>query len=267
MKRNRILIAAAAATIALACLTIPAAAGEPEPELFLVEEDVVAPAMVAEYEAFATEVVAQFQAYDYPYPVYAHSTDDFRYLWVFPISGYCDIPKVFAAFEKVIAQWGPEKFAKAAQSADGSMDHMRFAVFRGRPDLSYAPAGNPQDEEKAPKFVLWGTCKVKPGHEAAAEASFRKFSALFKEHGVTWRWDTYMGEIGTESPVYTYVETGHSRGTFWTAADKIDEKIGKESMALWKEFMSHLRGYSYTTGTFRADLSYEPAPKEESAQK
>ncbi len=232
--------------------------------LVIVEEVTISPSGVQAYETASKKLLPILAEHGFPYAFDAYATDDFHYLFVYPIKSFADIDSLYASWTAFVQSWGMDKWEAMQQEIAGAVESTTMSVFRFRTSLSYLPDQDAYDSSKS-SYMYWGTCLVKPGMENALEKSFRDFAKLFTAKEVPSGWATYQGYLGTEMPLYVYAEWGDSPAAFWTRAEKTQEKAGEAAEALWNETMSTLRGYTYTTGRSRPDLSYKPA-KPEAAQ-
>jgi hypothetical protein len=245
------------ALVLVTALTPPAWAGDKEPQMVLVEDNPVVPAQVEAYEAFVKEFVAQMEAFKFPYPCYTYTTSDLHYLYVFPVADFADIGKLFAAVNEMVAKWGKEKFAETVKKSVGTYKYQKFSLYLYRSELSYVPEGVKEDPENL-KFVFWGTVQGQPGRQKELEASFKQFVDLYQGKKVQHGWRTYMTVFGGKGPEYVYSEHGPSAGKFWTEVEEIDKEIGEPAKKAWMEMTKVIRGYHYSTGSYRPDLSYIP---------
>ncbi|MCP4896692.1 MAG: hypothetical protein GY906_06910 [bacterium] len=255
-------------SFACVCAVILALAGPASAEeekglgMIMVEDVVVHPSGVATYEKAVKELMALWKAHEFPYPVYTYSTDNMHYYLVFPVESLGEVEELFAAWDVFVKEWGQDKLDEFDAKWAGAFDHYRMAMYSHRPDLSYEPNDIPIKAEDG-KYFLWGFCDIIPGYEKKAEALFKQFSALYTKHEMKEAWRTWQAGFGADLPGLVYMEWGSSPGQFWTGIDAAQEKVGEEVETIWLEFLQVLRGYHYTTGTFRPELSHLPAQGEE----
>lgn len=256
------------ATLVLAIALAPSVrAGDKEQQMFLVEDNPVVPAQIEAYEAFVKEFVAQMQAFEFPYPCYTYMTSDLHYLYVFPVADFADIGKLFASVNEMVAKWGKDKFAETVEKSVGTYKYQKFSLYLYRPELSYVPEGMKEGPESL-KFMFWGTVQGQPGRQKELEASFKQFVDLYQGKKVQHGWRTYMTVFGGKSPEYVYSEHGPSAAKFWTEVEEIDKEMGEPAKKAWMEMTKVIRGYHYSTGSYRPDLSYIPkAAQKEPEQK
>jgi len=234
-----------------------ARAEEQMPELFLVFDAVVKPSMADEYEAITKEMIAMYPKYDWPYAFYTYSTEDFHYYIVYPVKDLAEVEKAWQTWYGIVEKMGAAKWDDLSKRMGKTYEYERYHMCRYLPDLSYVPE-NPRVKTEDAPFTYWGMCYVLPGMEKKVEENFKTFVEIFSKHKISSGWDTYIGEMGTDTPFYFYIERGKSAGDFWSHSDKITEKIGQETTSLWKKTLALFRKYEYKTGMFRPDLSYIP---------
>ncbi len=229
--------------------------------LVIVEEVTISPSGMEAYETASKKLLPILAEHDFPYAFDAYTTDDFRYLFVYPIKDFADIDSLYASWTAFVQSWGMDKWEAMQREIAGAVESTTMSVFRFRAGLSYLPDGDAHDPSKS-SYMYWGTCRVRPGMENALEKSFRDFAKLFAAKEMPSGWATYQAYFGTQMPMYVYAEWGDSPAAFWTRAERTQEKAGEAAAELWRQTMSTLRGYEYMTGRSRPDLSYRPAPEE-----
>ena len=233
-------------------------AGEKEEgKLYFIEEVTVKPDGVAAYEAAIKGFTTVLAEHGFPYSFEAYATDDYHYYNVYPIKDLADVDALYKSWMKFLESWGWDKYEEMEKQISGSYETNRFMLSRSRPDLSYMPEQHPYDPDKS-NYLLWGYCYVKPGKERAFEKNFKEFVTLFTAKEVPFGWNTWQGDLGTEMPLYIYVEHAASPAAFWTDVEKATAKVADESEALWNETLSMLRRYDVKTGKNRPELSYRP---------
>ena len=257
--RNRTWIVSFAVLVACSfgAASLAPAGEEEKGQLSFVEEVTVNPAGVAAYEAAVKEFTSVLADHGFPYAYEAYTTDDYHYYYVYPIKEFADVDALHKSWMKLLESWGWDKFAEMEKQISGSYENYRFMLMRSRPDLSYTPEEHPYDRDKS-NYLLWGYCYVKPGMERAFEQNFKDFVTLFSAKELSFGWNTFQGDFGTEMPLYIYAEWAEGPAVFWTEAEKTMEKAGDESEALWNETLTMLRRYDVKTGKNRPELSYRP---------
>jgi len=235
-------------------------AEEQKAQLFFIEEVVVKPSMVAEYEAHVRNVLDLVKKHGFPYPWTAFSTEDLHYFFVLPVDNYATMDSFFKALEEWYIKIGKENSQALQKEVTGTYKHVRYSCYRYVPEMSYLPE-NPRLKPGERNFGLMGYCYVIGGKEGEVTDYFKKIAEFCKEKNYTNGWDTYAGEFGTDMPLYVYMEFGKSAGDFWTQSDEFHEAHGAEINKIWSKCLALFRKYEYKTGRVRPDLSYMPKEK------
>jgi hypothetical protein len=238
-----------------------AQAGEEEKEpsqLMLIEEVTVKPDSIDAYETAVKEFIAVLAEHSFPYSFEVYFSDDYHYIFSWPIKNFADVDALFQSWMKLVEVWGWDKYAEMEKTVSGTYETNRHWFVRSRPGLSYVSDQQQYDRAKK-NYILWGFCYVKPGKEKAFEKNFKDFVTMFTAKEVPFGWNTFQGDLGTEMPLYIYAEWGDGPAAFWTDVEKAMGKVEGEADALWKETQSLLRKYEVKIGGNRPDLSYRPA--------
>lgn len=233
--------------------------------LVIVEVVTINPAGMAAYEAASKKLLPIMAEHDFPYGYDAYMTDDFHYMFVYPIKNFADIDALYGEWMKFIEAWGMDNWKAMQKEIGDAVESSDLSVFNFRRDLSFLPEDNAYDGSK-PNYFYWGFCKVKPGMEQALEKNFQDFVNLWKAKEMTTGWALYQGFFGADMPTYVYAEWGASPAAFWAQAEKSEAKTGDAAKAVWDQTMQTLRSYDFMTGRNRPDLSYKPAKKEASEE-
>lgn len=233
--------------------------------LVIVEVVTINPDGLAAYEAASKKMLSVLAEHDFPYGYDAYMTDDYHYMFVYPIKSFGDIDALYGNWMKLIESWGMDKWDAMQKELGDAVVSSDLTVFNFRRDLSFLPEDNAYDGSK-PNYFYWGFCKVKPGKEQALEEAFKGFVDLWKSKEMTTGWAAYQGFFGADMPIYVYAEWGPSPAAFWAQSEKAEAKIGDGAKGLWDQTMQSLRSYEFMTGRNRPDLSYKPAMKEEAEE-
>ncbi len=166
-----------------------------------------------------------------------------------------------AAWNDTMSKMGQEKMAEMMAKAEGTADYSHDSLWWERLDLSYVPEGVEVDPEKS-TYRSWGWFYGKPGHEKHIEEYFKKYVELSKKHDIKRAWYTYVGDIGSDAPVYVWAEMGDSEASFAAQSEEIMKKVGEEGEDLWPGLVKHARKLEMVRGQYRPELSYKPKPTE-----
>jgi hypothetical protein len=250
------------AILGLAVLPGLAPAQESEPTGLSLEEMRVFPDRAADFEAAMEEFLPFLVANDFPNMFYTFVGEDMTYYFSSPAKDLAEVGEQWKAWQGFMAKVGMDDLQPLLEKFTGIYEYSQQAFWRYRPDLSYSSDPPKWDPEEA-TFHMWVFAHVKPGMEPQFEAGFKKFVDLFSEKKVSWGWETYAGEFGTEAPVYVWGEVGPSIGVFHTEAEKIEQALGDAGMNLWLQVVQTVRRLEVVRATYRPDLSYLPGGEEE----
>jgi hypothetical protein len=241
-------------------INIMAQAEEQKAPLYIVEDTVVKPSKIAEYEVHVKMAVDLFKKYNYPYPVYNCTTDDFHYISIFPLKNYADMENTYKATGELAKKAG-EEWQAMIKSADGTLEYSKYFMVRYIPQLSYIPE-EPRLKPEESNFMQWEFFYVLSGKEGAFVEFCKKLQALYKEKNIQDGWELYSGSIGIETPLFIVLLKGKNRIDYYSRQEKILEILGEEGLKLFMEDMIPLlRKFESKIVKARSDLTY--IPKEE----
>jgi hypothetical protein len=238
-----------------------ATAQEKKPQLYFIEDYVVKPSMIPQFEAALKEFTTGFfQPYAWPWPFEAYATDDFHYYFLYPAENMAGIDKMFANFYEMLGKFGEEKYDSLNRKLGDATEYFKQGTITLSPELSYIPE-KPRLKPEEVKFVYWGFCYVLPGKEKDFEEQFKKIVALFKTKKISSGFNSWIGGIGTEMPFYFYSETGKSPADFFLTSEKVMKLVDPDVTNIWNAVLGLMRKYEFKMGLVRPDLSYTPAAK------
>lgn len=244
--------------VCVLALSIAATAQEKKPQLYFVEDYVVKPSMVAQFEATIKQVYSTiFAPTGWPWPIVMYSTEDFHFYLVYRFENLAEIDKAFATFAEILGKIGAEKWDALNKKMGDATEYYKQATFTFSPEISYIPE-KPRLKPEEEKFAYWGFCYVMPGREKEFEALFKKIVEICKSKKLTIQFNTFIGGIGTDAPLYFYTEFGRTMGDFFVTAEKTDKILGQELTDIWNKVLSLMRKYEFKTGLVRPDLSFVP---------
>jgi hypothetical protein len=228
----------------------------PERRLIIVHEAFVNPDRSADHEALIKEFLALKIGHSMPFATFM--IEDGRYFYATPLDGYAGIEAFEAAWTETMGKMGEEKMAEFTAKSEGVTDHHHDSLWWERLDLSYV-YDDMDDEMEGANFRFWGWFYGKPGHEMQIEEYFKKYVALYRKHDLDMGWYTYMGSIGTDAPVYVWLEFGDSEASYLAKREATAKKLGDEATNLWLGMQEHARGLRFDRGFYRPELSYTPS--------
>jgi hypothetical protein len=250
--------------VGLCVLSTLAKAEEQKAEGYLVWDVLVKPSMASQYEALSKEEVSLYAEGKFAYPWYTYSTEDFHYFYVFQVENFAAIDKIYKTFAEAEKQMG-EKYQSLAKRFVGTYEYVHIDLSYLKPDLSYTPK-KPSLKPEESNFIWWGFAYVLPGKEKEFEEVSKEWVALYKSKNIPDGYGTYIGDLGSDMPLYFWVFAAKSLADFSSQDEKYVKMIGEDKVkALESKTASLLRKWETKTGMFRPDLSY--IPKVENAKK
>ncbi len=261
MKPIRSVVACLVLAVVALAFAMPAPAQDKKPQLWFVEDYAVKPSMVVQFEAVVKELNGSvWTAFAWPWAMETYSTEDFHYYFCYPFESLTEVAKAFATFDGILAKLGEQKWDALNKKFGGASEYFKQTTVTFSPELSYIPE-KPRLKPEEMTFVYWGFCSVLPGKEKELEAQFKKIVALFKAKNIDSGFNTWVGGIGYESPLYIYTESGKSPSDFWLNSEKVMKIVDPEATKLWNETLALMRKYEFKMGAYRPDLSYHPVKK------
>lgn len=224
--------------------------------LYIVEDTVVKPSKVAEYEEHVKMADELFAKYEYPYPVYAFSTEDFHYIFVFPVENFADMDNIYKATGEM-AQKAGEEFQAMIKSAEGTLEYSTYFMVRYIPQLSYIPE-KPRLKQEESNFILWECFYAQPTKEGEFAEVLKQWQTLYKNKDIPDGWELYVGSLGTEQPLFIAMFRAKSAADYFSQWEKTLELLGEEGQELLKKTVAPLRKFERKSGRYRPDLSYIP---------
>jgi hypothetical protein len=238
-------------------LPVATQAQEQKPQLYYVYDFVVKPAMVSQFEAAVKREIEL----GHPSPYNTFSTDDLHYYFVTPIQNYAGIDSMDKADNEWSTKIGKEKLDALMKSYEGTFEYYKAGVIRFLPDLSYAPKVPGLKPEEG-DFVSWGFANVEFGKGKEFRDVLKQWVALYDSNKIPMGWNTYVGVMGVEMPLYLWAERAKSAAQYWAEDEKAMKTIGgAKVMELYKKTMALCRKFESKTGWVRADLSNKPKGK------
>ena len=258
--KGKFLVVLLGLVFCLCFLSVLARGEEQKSQLYLFEEVVVKPSMFSVHEAAIKEMVAFSSEHKYPYPWYAYSTENFEYYYIFPVENLADQDNIMKAWSEVTEKVPEEQLKALLKNYWSTYEYSKWGFFRHRPDLSYIPENQKFKPEEA-NFIFWRFCYLLPGKESEFENILREYLEMDKEVNKSIGYDAFVGEMGTEMPLYFWTERANNAADIYSDQEEYVTKIGEKGMELWKKLSALLRKLEDKTGWFRPDLSYIPKEK------
>jgi hypothetical protein len=234
-----------------------AQAQDQKPQLFYVYDFVVKPAMVSQFEAAVKREIEL----GHPSPYNTFSTDDFHYYFVMPIQNFARIDSMEKADDEWSAKIGKEKLDALMKSYEGTFEYYKAGVIRFLPELSYAPKlTTPKPEEG--NYMSWGFASVEFGKGKEFRDVLKQWVALYDSNKIPMGWNTFVGVMGVEIPLFIWAERAKSAAQYYADGDKATKTIGEAKVTeLWNKTMAVCRKFESKTGWARPELSNKPKGK------
>jgi len=246
--------------VAFEALTGIAQVEKEKAQLYYVEDVLVKPSMVGEFEAAVREYVAQCARYKFPYPSYVYNADDFHYYLAYPVENYAAIDSLHKAWGELDTKMGAEQVQALNNRFEGTYEYFRHFVIRYMPELSYAPE-KPRLKPEEEHFVYLDFYYFLPEMEKEEEQIGREWVELYKRKNIPYGYSLYAGVMGTDMPLYIMLLKAKSAADYFSQSVKIRELLGEERKGLLKRTLDGTRKVEKKTGKFRPDLSYIPKDK------
>lgn len=238
-------------------LPVATQAQEQKPQLYYVYDFVVKPAMVSQFEAGVKQEIELGS----PVPWATFSTDDLHYYFLTPIQDYAGIDSMDKADDEWSTRIGKEKLDALMKRYEGTFEYYKAGVIRFLPELSYVPkVPSPKPEEG--NFMSWGFASVEFGKGKEFRDVMKQWVALYDSNKIPTGWNTFVGVMGVEAPLYLWAERAKSAAQYYADGDKATKTIGEAKvMELYKKTMDLCRKFESKTGWARPGLSNKPKGK------
>jgi hypothetical protein len=233
----------------------------PQPQLFVVHEEIAKPSMLAQYEATSAEffrMLAQAKVDPKVFSVRGYMSPDLHYVFVSPIANFGGMDKIMGMFTALPDAVGKEKWADLMRRGGATYESYSDVVIMMRPDLSYWPA-SPRLKEEEHKFYRMQFYYLMPGTEMEAEAIARDYAALFKKKNIPDGYTIFMAMSGDDLPLLIASTPAKSLADFAAADDRNNAVLGADVRPLQARAMAITRRFQIREFTLRPDLVY-PAP-------
>ena len=259
MKGKISIILMAGLVISFCSLTTLAKAEEQKAQLYMVWDIVANPSTAGEYEAACQEEVALYAKYKFPYSWHASSTNDFHYYFLMAVENYAAIDNIYKAFDEIEKKMGA-KYKALMKRFAGTYEYVTPGMYYLTPELSYTPE-NPRLKPDEINFLRWNFFYIRAGMNKEAEEIAKKWVALYKSKNIPDGYNLFVGDIGTDMPIFVVVSFGENASDYFSQLEKNNALLGEEGMALWKKTFAATRKFETKTGMSRPDLSYIPKEK------
>ncbi len=233
---------------------------EKQPALSLIGDFLVDTSRVAEFEAGLKDLLAQMEKHGFPFSLGTSNTDDGHYYMVYPLKGYADVDSWHKAWAELGQKTGPEDLRALDRRILAAVIERVYQFWYYRPDISFLP-GKERLKPEEIGFYTWDFVWLIPGKEEEFEAANKEWIALSAAKKARDPFMTCVGDMGTQMPVYLWIEYGKSAADYAVTEEKFWKSMGEEGAALSRKTRALIRKMDSKTGQFRPDLSYAPKNK------
>jgi hypothetical protein len=233
---------------------------EKQPELSLIGDFLVDTSRVAEFEAGLKDLLALMEKHGFSFSLGTSMTDDGHYYMVYPMKGYADLDSWHKAWEELGKKTGAEDLRAIDGRIHAAVLERVYQFWYYRPDISFLP----EKERLRPEeigYYTWDFVWLNPGKEKEFESVNKEWIALSAAKKARDPFMTCAGDLGTQMPVYLWIEYGKSAADYAAAEEKFWKAMGEEGAALSKKTRALIKKMDSKTGQFRPDLSYTPKTK------
>jgi hypothetical protein len=224
----------------------------------LVREDVVTPALAANYEAKLIDLAQFLTDNNVKHVNYmTQIQDNSCYSHVAQLNNMNDINGGLKTFIR-----GEDKSAKFDliwAELNENIESFRYYVVKYEPELSYAPDGKVMLDD-AP-YRRWNYLHFKPGTEKLAEDLLLAWKNLYANKGVKSGYRVFKGVIGLDQPVIMFTTWSESPLKYQLELEDSINLMGEEGNILWFAMMDLVRQVETVEGYYLPEYSYIPAEK------
>jgi hypothetical protein len=230
----------------LCALSPLAQAEEQKAQLIFMDEYVVKPSLIDEFEGASMDTLAEWSKHKYPYSFEGYFSEDMSFIFITPLKNFADIDNYYKILEELEKKIGTKRWK---------------ALWKREPELSYFPE-NPRLKPGEERFAVWSFYYVIPGMEDEFEAVSKEWVTLHKGKNVPNGYKCYAGDFGTDMPVYLVFWKAKSEADALISLEKSFNLFGEEGKVLEEKEGALLRGFKMKRGWLRPDLSYIPQKKQ-----
>lgn len=256
MKRNTILVVLSVIALNLTSLYTFSQEDPGRYQGMIVWEDVVYPSMIEAYEEATKMQIELYDEQDFPHYVFIYSTSEYIYYWGVPINSYADIDTLYQEFEEIY-QKAPEKVEAINEAFEGTHESTKSWTCYWDRDLSYVPESG-EGPALPGNFTFWSYNYIKKGKMDEMQEIFRAWVDLATEKKARQGWNTFIVDMGLETPCLYWVSYGADAADFYSTNAADMELMGEEAWELVKKQYNLTRKVEEQLGYYREDLSYSP---------
>lgn len=226
-------------------------------QAFWVHEDVVKPAMIAQYETVCKDLTSNMKKHDIRgIDVIVTNTADNRYLWVSPISSMADIER--PVFSTLAERMGGDAMGALFDKMDKCYDIEHNYVIHLDKELSYMPGGITQTPE-GQDFRKFHYYHYTPSKEDEVKKNAAAIKKLFESKGSKLHYRVYKSGFGTRGAFYMVAIAAKDAADYANKIAANNELLGEEWLKTYSSFMGSLEEYEMFEGQMRPDMAYSPS--------
>jgi len=260
MKRNKMIGLISGLIVVLGFLPSAIFAQDTQPQLSLIGDFLVDTSRVAEFEAGLKDLLAHLEKHGFPFSLGTSNTDDGHYYMVYSLKSYADVDSWHKAWSQLGQKIGPENLRALDSRILAAVIDRVYQFWYYRRDISFLP----EKERLKPEeigYYTWDFVWLIPGKEEEFEAANKEWIALSAAKKARDPFLTCVGDLGTQMPVYLWIEYGKSAADYAVTEEKFWKSMGEEGAALSKKTRALIKRMDSKTGQYRPDLSYAPKTK------
>lgn len=253
------IVTAGALAAALAVVAPLAAQEEMAPQMFLVHQEVVEPAMLEEYVQTSKDFFALVAAHRETMPTFhaqAVQTEEYEFVYVMPLANFAQMDQLMGEFMAMAAS-GNQEWQEAMVAGAGTTRHYDEFLVLYRPDLSYQPA-EPRVKPEEVAAWRWDFYYLKPEKAMDAEALAKDVAALYREKGIQDGYDIFQALFGDDLPYLVVSTPGKSQADIEGRFGEIAEKLGDAWAPIQQRIHDAVRSYTSKYAWARPDLGLAP---------
>jgi hypothetical protein len=213
---------------------------KPKSQLICVLEVRVKPAGIDAFENAVRELIGQFKESEFPRSFVGDITDDYSYYFSSPIESYAEIDILFRDLDEIQNKMDAEKRQDLQVLFKDAYESIRSGVILKRPDLSYVPDNSRLSIMEA-RYMRMNAFYILAGREGEFENICKASAELWRRKRVPEPFNVYVGQMGTETPVYFLSLTGKDPADLWSHVGRIWTPNGSESQDLRKKILPLIR--------------------------
>ena len=220
---------------------------------FHIHEDVVKPAMTAEYEAILKEVgeLIKENPLEGVNMLVLRSNNN-HYYFIRPIASMADLDKQ-SPVGQLAEKAGKEKVWKLFERMDKCYDVERDYIITLNNELSYMPDGmtqTPEGENYREQYKIY----VTPGNRAIVKEKLEAIKKLYTEKGSKIHYRVYKSGFGTEAEYYLVSIAAKDEADMAAKGKANDELLGDDRISAMQGLFENVLEIEEIEGNMRPDL-------------